>query len=171
MKKDKIFFTEINSPLGKIIIGAWGSHLCLLQFAGENIKEKIRKRFKTGIVYSDNLPVLKLTENQLKEYFEGKRKVFDVPLKFAVGTDFQKKCWEALLKIPYGETISYSKQAETVGNPKAIRAVANANRLNPIAIIVPCHRVIGKNGKLTGYAGGLNKKEFLLKLEKAILKK
>ena len=168
MKKDKIFCKKINSPIGKIVIGASENKICFVQFDTENFKEKSEKKFNAEIVNSDSLPVLQLTEKQLKEYFEGKRRVFDIPLKFKVGTDFQKKCWKALLKIPYGKTTSYSKQAEMVGNPKAIRAVANANRLNPIAIIVPCHRVIGKNGKLTGYAGGLDKKEFLLKLENAI---
>jgi len=165
MMKDICFYKEVNSPLGIIVAGCMEDTLVFLQFERGSLKS-IEKKFECILRKTNRHPFLERVENQLKEYFEGKRKVFDVPLKFVVGTDFQKKCWEALLKIPYGETISYSKQAETVGNSKAIRAVANANRLNPIAIIVPCHRVIGKNGKLTGYAGGLDKKEFLIEHEK-----
>lgn len=102
---------------------------------------------------------------QLQEYFDGKRKAFDLPLLME-GTDFQKKVWTALLTIPYGEVRTYGQIAAQVGNPKAGRAVGMANHNNPIGIIVPCHRVIGANGKLTGYAGGLDKKEWLLELEK-----
>ncbi|MDP2574218.1 methylated-DNA--[protein]-cysteine S-methyltransferase [Vibrio penaeicida] len=101
---------------------------------------------------------------QLTEYFDGGRKTFDVPLA-AKGTDFQKQVWQALTQIPFGETWSYQDLANTIGNPKAVRAVGLANGKNPISVIVPCHRVIGKSGKLTGYAGGLERKEALLKLE------
>ena len=104
---------------------------------------------------------------QLDEYFAGKRQTFDLPLSFA-GTDFQKKVWNALLTIPYGKTISYGEMACMIGMPKAIRAVANANGANAISIFAPCHRVIGSDRSLTGYGGGLDVKEYLLKLEKAI---
>lgn len=104
---------------------------------------------------------------QLKEYFEKKRKVFDVKLDISQGTEFQQEAWKALLDIPYGETRSYQEQAEAVKNPKAVRAIGGANHNNPISIIIPCHRVIGKNGKLTGYGGGLFRKEYLLDLEEA----
>ncbi len=104
---------------------------------------------------------------QLKEYFDGKRKVFDVKLDISQGTEFQQEAWKALLDIPYGETRSYQEQAAAIKNPKAVRAIGGANHNNPISIIIPCHRVIGKNGKLTGYGGGLFRKEYLLDLEKA----
>ena len=105
--------------------------------------------------------------NQLKEYFAGTRKVFDVPLD-VVGTEFQKRVWTELRKIPYGKTISYKTLSEKLGDVKAIRAVGKANGQNPIAIIIPCHRVIGSDGRLTGYAGGLDIKEKLLHLEGAL---
>ncbi len=103
--------------------------------------------------------------SQLCEYLDGKRECFDLPLKL-VGTEFQKKVWQALCDIPYGETRSYKDVAIAVGNPKASRAVGMANNKNPINVIVPCHRVIGASGKLVGYAGGLSMKEFLLDVEK-----
>ena len=104
-------------------------------------------------------------DKQMREYFEGKRKAFDLPLR-PDGTDFQKKVWNALLEIPFGETRSYQDIANAVGSPKACRAVGMANHQNPIIIVIPCHRVIGKNGKLVGYGGGLSMKEKLLLLEK-----
>lgn len=110
-------------------------------------------------------PLLKKTAKQIDEYFNGERKVFDLPLVLH-GTDFQIKVWEALKTIPFGETRSYGELAEMIGNPKACRAVGMANNRNPISIIVPCHRVIGHNGDLTGYAGGLKLKQKLLDLEK-----
>lgn len=110
--------------------------------------------------------LIKETYKQIKEYLEGKRKIFDIPIKMK-GTKFQKKVWKELTKIPYGETRSYKQIAEGIGKPKASRAVGMANHNNPIAIIVPCHRVIGTNNKLVGYAGGLDIKEKLLKIEKS----
>jgi len=101
---------------------------------------------------------------QLREYFENKRKVFDLPLEI-IGTDFQKRVWKELIKIPYGETISYKELAIRLGNLKTIRAAARANGANPLPIIIPCHRVIGSDGKMVGYGGGLNVKEKLLELE------
>jgi len=112
-------------------------------------------------------PVIKKAAKQLSEYFCGRRKVFDLPLEFR-GTDFQKKVWAALLEIPYGETRTYGDIAKNISNPKGSRAVGMANNRNPIAIICPCHRVIGADGSLTGYEGGLDRKEFLLKLEGAM---
>ena len=110
-------------------------------------------------------PVLLETERQLGEYFAGERRSFDVPLSFA-GTDFQKRVWAALLAIPFGETRSYGEIAQQLGAPGASRAVGAANGRNPISIIAPCHRVVGSNGKLTGFAGGLDAKAFLLALER-----
>ena len=110
-------------------------------------------------------PVLVETERQLGEYFAGERRTFDVPLSFA-GTDFQKRVWAALLAIPFGETRSYGEIAHQLGTPGASRAVGAANGRNPISIIAPCHRVVGSTGKLTGFAGGLEAKAFLLGLER-----
>ncbi len=111
--------------------------------------------------------LLAFAQQQLLEYFAGKRQNFSLPLELE-GTEFQKKVWQALQKIPYGQTKTYGQIAKEIGKKKAVRAVGNANHNNPIAIIIPCYRVIGANGKLTGYHGGLEKKEFLLTLEKAL---
>ena len=112
--------------------------------------------------------VLDKALKQMNEYFSGERKKFDLPLYFE-GTEFQKSVWNELRKIPYGTTVSYKDKAEGINNEKAVRAVGNANNKNKIMIIVPCHRVIGKNGKLVGFAGGLDKKEFLLEHEKKFM--
>ena len=115
-------------------------------------------------------PLVKEACRQLSEYLKGERNTFDLPLN-PKGTDFQKCVWRALCDIPYGETRTYKQIAEAIGNPKAVRAVGMANNRNPITIIVPCHRVIGANGKLVGYGGGLEMKEFLLRLEKVSISK
>lgn len=141
-----------KSPIGHIKIEAEDNHIIALDFV-ENIgEEKISE-------------IIVQCKNQLEEYFLGKRKDFDLEIKFLKGTEFQIKVWEALRSIPYGKTVSYKWIAEKIGNPKAVRAVGGANNRNPIAIIVPCHRVIGSNGKMVGYAGGVEKKEYLLKIE------
>ncbi|MDB2447063.1 methylated-DNA--[protein]-cysteine S-methyltransferase [bacterium] len=119
---------------------------------------------KTEFVDTPNSNILRDSKKQLNEFLSGKRSSFDIPLSVE-GTDFQVDTWEALTKIPYGKTICYSELADKVGSPKAQRAVGMANNKNPLPIIVPCHRVIGKNGSLTGYAGGLEAKKFLLNLE------
>ena len=111
---------------------------------------------------------IKEAHQQLTEYLKGERKTFDLALNLK-GTDFQKQVWMALCDIPYGETRSYKQIAESIGNPKAVRAVGMANNRNPLLIVVPCHRVIGANGKLVGYGAGIEKKEFLLRLEKSLL--
>lgn len=103
-------------------------------------------------------------EKQLEQYFHGRRRTFEFPLKMK-GTEFQKQVWNELLKIPYGETRSYSEIAQNIQNPRAVRAVGMANHRNPLAIVIPCHRVIGKDGSMTGYAGGLERKKMLLELE------
>lgn len=127
----------------------------------------------TGIAFKDinanykETPTIKKTYFELQEYFNGKRKYFDIPL-YLNGTKFQKKVWEALTAIPYGKTCSYKDIAIAIGNENAYRAVGMANNTNPIAIIIPCHRVIGSNGSLTGYAGGLNIKQKLLQIENVI---
>lgn len=111
--------------------------------------------------------ILKKARAQLWEYFDGKRKSFDLPIDLSSGTPFQVKAWKALARIPYGKTVSYQHQAKWLGKPRATRAVGTANGKNPIAIILPCHRVIGSNGTLCGYGGGLPVKKFLLTLEGA----
>jgi len=144
-----------NSPVGKIGIAEEGGSVTNLFFERETAPEGVEIK---------ETAVLKETYRQLGEYFEKKRKKFDIPLKLE-GTEFQKKDWQQLLKIPYGETKSYGEIAKALGIPKGARAVGLANNRNPISIIVPCHRVIGSDGKLVGYGGGLPIKEALLKLE------
>ena len=124
----------------------------------------MKKRLNAEIIYGENQH-FEILQKQVAEYFEGKRKKFDLPLD-TPGTEFQNIVWGQLQTIPYGETRSYKKQAIAVNNPKAIRAVAKANGMNRIAIIIPCHRVIGEDGKLVGYAGGLWRKQWLLDFEK-----
>jgi len=153
-------FITMPSPVGELKLVANGSRLAAILW--ENDKPN---RVKLGPMTeaADN-PILVRAVKQLQEYFAGTRNQFDLELDFA-GTDFQKKVWQALLTIPFGETRSYSQIAEQIGNPSAVRAVGAANGKNPISIVAPCHRVIGASGKLTGFAGGLEAKERLLTLE------
>lgn len=149
----------IATPLGDMVAEATPDGLCLLEFSDEMIRVENKI---TGASDNDHLLHLR---RQLKEYFDGTRIEFKIPLVFE-GTDFQQRVWKALLSIPYGETRSYQEQAEFLNMPDSVRAVANANGLNRIAIIIPCHRVIGSNGKLTGYAGGLHRKKWLIDHER-----
>ncbi|MEP9412128.1 MAG: methylated-DNA--[protein]-cysteine S-methyltransferase [Candidatus Brocadia sp.] len=151
----------MESPIGTLMIIASDSGLKAIMFEEE---AKNLRDVYLNIKSDNNHKLLRETEKQLNEYFAKKRSSFDLPLD-PEGTSFQKKAWEILSKIPYGRTISYSKQAELLGNIKKTRAVGMANSKNPLAIIIPCHRVIGKNGTLTGYTGGMDKKMFLLSLE------
>jgi len=150
----------IQSPVGKLKLVASDEGLVAILWE----KDSPRRVRLSELVPDDQHPVLMKTERQLGEYFAGKRKTFSVPLDMR-GTSFQKNVWEALLAIPFGETRSYGQLATQLGNPRATRAVGAANGRNPISIIVPCHRVIGSSGKLTGFAGGLETKERLLRLE------
>lgn len=157
-----------QSPCGELILGSFEGKLCICDWTiGEARRAAIDKRIQTALHanyetgYSDTIAQ---AISQLDEYFSHKRTVFDVPLLF-IGTDFQKSVWQELLNIPYGETISYGDLSLKLGNPKAVRAVAAANGANAISLFVPCHRVIGSNHKLTGYAGGLHAKKELLNLE------
>ncbi|MDB2405417.1 methylated-DNA--[protein]-cysteine S-methyltransferase [Arcobacteraceae bacterium] len=151
----------------ELIMGSYDRKLCLLDYVyrakRDTIDNRIQKALKAKYIECDD-EILKVTRKQLDEYFEMKRKEFNIPL-LMVGSDFQKSVWQALLDIPYGQTSSYKNQAITIGNEKGVRAVANANGANAIAIIIPCHRIIGSNGELTGYAGGLPLKKKLLELE------
>ncbi len=157
---DKRFFTYIKSPVGRLLLVSAGEKLAHLNFAGHGREPELCDGWKKS-----EAP-FKEVIRQLVAYFKGDLKKFDLPLLLE-GTDFQKAAWKQLLKIPYGQTISYGEQARRMKNPRACRAVGGANRANPIAIIVPCHRVIGSGGKLTGFGGGLDIKDQLLSLENA----
>ncbi|MCG9553868.1 methylated-DNA--[protein]-cysteine S-methyltransferase [Vibrio sp. Isolate31] len=149
-----------DAPIGKMIIVSDGE--AIIEIDHVNNDEPIT---------SNPDELCQLATKQLDEYFAGQRTEFDLPLKAIKGTDFQKAAWQALTSIPYGETISYSEQAKRMDNPKAVRAVGGANSKNPFSIVVPCHRVIGANGTLTGYTGGMNRKEWLLDFERSVLDK
>ncbi|ENV91668.1 methylated-DNA--[protein]-cysteine S-methyltransferase [Acinetobacter bereziniae] len=157
----QLSFMEMNSPVGTLKLVAHDQALVAVLWENENPK---RVRL-AQLIENKNHPVLLETQQQLNEYFQGHRTQFDLALDFA-GTEFQQKVWQALLTIPFGETRSYKQIAEQIGNVKAVRAVGAANGKNPISIIAPCHRVVGANGKLVGFAGGLENKDVLLKLEK-----
>ena len=148
------------SPVGELTLVARNGSLSAILWETERAN---RVRLGELIEANDN-PVLLETERQLKEYFAGTRNQFELELDFT-GTDFQKQVWQALLTIPFGETRSYSQIAQQIGKPNAVRAVGAANGRNPISIIAPCHRVIGAAGGLTGFAGGLEAKQYLLALE------
>ena len=152
---------EMPSPVGILKLVATENALVAVLWENENPK---RVRL-AELIEQVHHPILLETQKQLREYFAGTRQQFDLPLDFE-GTVFQKKVWQALRDIPFGETRSYRDIAAQVGNIKAVRAVGAANGKNPISIIAPCHRVVGVNGKLVGFAGGLNNKEILLGLEK-----
>ena len=165
--------TYIETNLGLMIGGATDKGVCMLEFADYKLVElqfrQLTETFNAPLVQRDN-PHFHTLINQLDEYFKGYRRNFEILLDLA-GTEFQKRVWISLLKIPYGCTTSYAKQAELLGKPSAVRAVANANGKNKISIILPCHRVIGANGSLTGYGGGIWRKKKLLELEQANLMK
>jgi methylated-DNA-[protein]-cysteine S-methyltransferase len=154
-------YADMDSPVGKltIITSAKGLHAVLWDHEREAFKTILNT-----LIQSENDPVYMLTKSQLNEYFVGKRKIFDLPLLYH-GTDFQIQAWKQLIRIPYAKTITYAEQAERVGNKNKARAVGLANGLNPIPIIIPCHRVIGSNGHLVGFGGGIEKKSLLIKLE------
>ncbi|ROM65500.1 cysteine methyltransferase [Pseudomonas brassicacearum] len=153
-------YKTIQSPVGQLILVARETKLAAILWENERLN-----RVRLGPLEEDiHHPVLKKTEHQLMEYFAGQRSRFELELDF-VGTDFQVRVWQALLTIPFGETRSYRDIAIQIGQPTAVRAVGAANGRNPISIIAPCHRVIGTSGSLTGFAGGLAAKQFLLSLE------
>ena len=167
INKNSILITHLTFPFGKLLAGATKKGICLLEFTDTNRVEmqlsRLKKDYSLDIKDGES-PFFTLLDQQLRAYFLGKLKYFDVPLDVK-GTEFQQQVWRALQTIPYGETRSYQAQAIAINNPKAVRAVANANRNNRVSILIPCHRVIGKNGAMTGYGGGIWRKEFLLNLE------
>jgi len=164
----KIHIGYYKTKIGELLLGSFDDKLCLLDFRYRRMRKTVDARIQKG-VNAEYLEcddhILKKTREQLDEYLNGERKEFDIPL-LMVGTDFQKSVWNALLKIPYGTTSTYLQQAKSIGNEKAVRAVANANGANSMGIIIPCHRIIGSDGQLVGYAGGLPIKKRLLTLEK-----
>ena len=159
-------YKTMSSPVGELKLVASDKGLTAILWENDDPK---RVRL-TDVTENKKHPVLMDVERQLKDYFSGKLKKFSLKLDFN-GTEFQKKVWKALLTIPFGETRSYAEIAKQIGSPKAVRAVGAANGKNPISIIAPCHRVIGANGKLTGFAGGLKAKALLLGLESQPRKK
>jgi AraC family transcriptional regulator of adaptative response/methylated-DNA-[protein]-cysteine methyltransferase len=163
-----IDITRLETPIGTMFAAAVADGICLLEFTDRKALptelKALAKHYNATILQGDNPHFAKL-KKQLEEYFGGSRRQFDVPLVMP-GTAFQQVVWGELLTIPFGKTRSYAEQAEHLGKPAAVRAVANANGMNRIAIIVPCHRVIGADGQLTGYGGGLWRKQWLLDLER-----
>lgn len=163
---------RLETPLGTMFAGVVEQGICLLEFTDRKMLEtelkSLAKLLNANIIQGAN-PHFDILKQQLDEYFEGKRKEFSVPL-FTTGTEFQQSVWKELQNIPYGTTRSYRQQAIALKKPEAVRAVANANGMNRIAIIIPCHRVIGNDGNLTGYGGGLWRKKWLLDMEKKNVK-
>ena len=162
---------RIETPIGTMYAAAIEKGICMLEFTDRKMLETefkdLAKSLNATIVQGENRHFATL-EKELKLYFKGELQRFTVPL-FPIGTEFQKSVWQILMQIPYGETWNYRKQSEVLGDVRKVRAVANANGMNKISILIPCHRVIGSNGTLTGYGGGIWRKQKLLELEKAIL--
>ncbi|GIP34736.1 methylated-DNA--[protein]-cysteine S-methyltransferase [Paenibacillus sp. J2TS4] len=162
------FYDEMESPIGPLVLCASEQGLCRIDFGSyAEVKESLHKWCKSKLyadtVFPDKL-VLREAVNQLEQYFAGSRMAFTLPLDMR-GTSFQQRVWNALRQIPFGESRSYLQISQAIGSPKAVRAVGGANHNNPLPIVVPCHRVIGANGELVGYGGGLPTKRFLLELE------
>ena len=172
MNKNTLTITHFDSPIGPMVACATNQGICLVDYMDRKILEKefeyLANEFNTEILPGKNKHLDKL-KKELEEYFIGNRSTFTVPIH-ASGTHFQMSVWDALQNIPYGNTRSYKQQAEAIGNVKAVRAVASTNGKNRINILIPCHRVIGSNGKLVGYGGGLERKKWLLDLEAGDLK-
>ncbi|HIZ88139.1 MAG TPA: methylated-DNA--[protein]-cysteine S-methyltransferase [Candidatus Coprenecus pullistercoris] len=193
VKPRTIRTVRYQSPCGEMMLGAVGDRLCLCNWTQELHPGRVEQRLRTLLKaeFEDcgqitettasqswqseggdipeqcrtSMPeILRRTVRELDEYFRGERREFDIPLLLA-GSDFQKCVWQQLPSIPYGQTVSYGELAAAIGSPRSVRAVANANGANAISIILPCHRVIGSDGRLTGYGGGLRAKQYLLNLE------
>jgi methylated-DNA-[protein]-cysteine S-methyltransferase len=156
------YYSFWRGPIGQVLLISDGEALTGVYLENQKYYPAIEKTWKE----KDDLAIFHSAKEQLSGYFEGNRTEFDLEYRL-VGTDFQREVWGQLSKIPFGETISYRELAGQIGRPKAVRAVGQANGRNPISIMIPCHRVVGMNGSLTGYGGGLTRKEFLLKHESA----
>jgi AraC family transcriptional regulator, regulatory protein of adaptative response / methylated-DNA-[protein]-cysteine methyltransferase len=164
--------SRLQTPLGAMLAISDNQYLYLLKFIDQDNVDKSIKSLQestASTIIDGKTPISMLLATELDQYFQGALHQFTVPIN-PIGTIFQKKSWQALLQIPYGATTNYGKQAIVVGNPKAFRAVANANKHNPIAIIIPCHRIIKSNGDLCGYNGGVHRKQALLEVEKSNFK-
>ena len=169
--ENHVSITYLKTPLGELVLGEFEGELCLADWRYRKMRTAIDKRLKTGLeaeFVEQESKILKNVKVQLTEYFNGERTEFDIPLLF-VGSNFQKSVWNALLQIPFGKTQTYLGLSRILKNEKAIRAVASANGANAISILVPCHRIIGSDGLLVGYAGGLPAKKKLLMLEQSLL--
>lgn len=168
MEKQVIHYGEFQSPIGAITVFTSPAGVSRIDFGcAEDVLPVAETWYKKHHVKADlvyNPEMIEPINRQLEEYFRGKRRFFDLKLDM-VGTIFQQKVWNNLAEIPYGETRSYREVAVNISAPKAVRAIGSANNRNPLPIIVPCHRVIGSNGALVGYGGGVDKKEYLLSLE------
>ena len=166
-----ILVSYFTTPIGELILGSFKGELCLCDWRYRKMRKSVDDRVKTGLkaeFKQEGSSIVETTKQQLTEYFERKRTNFDIPLKL-VGTQFQQKVWNELQQIPHGETDSYLGLSKKLGNVKAIRAVATANGANALSILIPCHRIIGSDGSLVGYAGGLSAKEKLLDLEGVLI--
>jgi methylated-DNA-[protein]-cysteine S-methyltransferase len=160
----KIYVSTLNSPIGTLYLASSDQGVLCIGLSGkENFLKELKKQIP-GMELKENISKNKLLIKQLKEYFSGARKEFDLPL-YMMGTEFHKLVWRQLCQVPFGQTASYKEIAEKIGRPKAMRAVGQANHRNPIPIIIPCHRIIGANGHLVGFGGGLDMKRFLLSHE------
>jgi len=164
---NKISIQYYKSPIGELLLGSYEGKLCLADMKYRKMRTTIDSRIQKGLkaeYVEESSEIIDATIKQMKEYFAHERKDFDIPL-LMVGTEFQQSVWHGLLKIHYGTTASYLELSKNIGNKKAVRAVASANGANAISIMIPCHRIIGSDGSLTGYAGGLPAKKKLLELE------
>ena len=164
---DKINIQYFNTPVGEMILGSYEDKLCMADWRYRKMRDRVDRRVQKGLnatFVEEESVVLKKAKEELEAYFKGVRKRFDIPL-LMVGTEFQKSVWQGLIQIPFGETVSYLDLAKGIDNQKAVRAVASAVGDNAISLLIPCHRIIGTDGSLTGYAGGLDAKKKLLEIE------
>lgn len=164
---EKIIINYFKTDFGELLLGSYEDKLCICDWKYRKMRTTIDNRIQNGLnseYLIGNTEIIETTKIQLDEYFSGKRTAFDIKLQF-IGTEFQKKVWNLLMEVPYGKTETYLGLALKLNNRNAIRAVATANGANAISILVPCHRIIGSNRELIGYAGGLNAKKKLLELE------
>ena len=160
-----------KTSIGELLLGSFEDKLCLLDYRHRKKRSSVDKRIQTAAkagYVEQNDKVIDTAKHQVDEYLSGNRRTFDIPL-LMFGTDFQKQVWNALLTVPYGVTSNYLQLAKSINNEKAVRAVASANGANAMSIIIPCHRIIGSDGSLVGYAGGLTAKKRLLNLENSLL--
>ena len=164
---NKISIQYYKSPVGEILLGSYDGKLCLADWRYRKMRSRIDNRIQKALnaqYIEESSEVIEQAITELKAYFRGEKKTFETPL-LMLGTAFQKSVWHGLIAIPYGTTSSYLNLAKSIGNEKAVRAVASANGANAISIMIPCHRIIGSNGDLVGYAGGLDVKRKLLEIE------